>query len=42
MLTTVLDLLGFTLLTIAAFLISPVLGLAVAGSCVLYVSWKLA
>lgn len=42
MLTTVLDLAGFILITIAAFLLSTILGLAVAGACVLFVSWKLA
>lgn len=42
MLTTVLDLAGYALLTIAAFLLSVVLGLAVAGVCLLIIGWKLA
>lgn len=40
--TTVLDLVGLGLVTLAAFLIVAWLGFAVAGGAVLYASWKLA
>lgn len=40
--TTVLDLTGLVLLTLAAFLLASWAGFAVAGAAVLYTSWKLA
>lgn len=40
--TTVLDLTGLALLTLAAFLLAVWAGFAIAGAAVLYVSWKMA